>query len=86
MEGYQGYSASEKGMMERVEKSHPSRIKLPSQLHAPPYTSSNENEYDLDAAFQISPATSIFKEAGWALAVRQTDLLQIYLKTEKSSI
>ena len=69
LEEHQVYSAPEKGMMDRVN-SYASRMKLPSQLHAPLYTSSNESEYDLDAACRISPIKSIFKETGGALPVR----------------
>ena len=39
-------------------------MKLSSQLHAPLYNTSNESEYDLDSACQISSAMSIFKETG----------------------
>ena len=56
--------------LDRVKKSNASRIKLPSQLHVPLYISSNESEYNLNAACQISPAMSIFKETGWALPDR----------------
>ena len=70
LEGRHIYSAPEKGGMDRVKKSYASRMKLSSQLHALLYFSSNESEYDLDSACQISSAMSIFKETGWALSVR----------------
>ena len=42
-----------------------SRMKLSSHLHAPCYTLSNKNKYDLDVACQIFPVMSVFKEPGW---------------------
>ena len=70
LEGRHIYSTPETVVMDRVKKSYASRMKLSSQLHAPLYNTSNESEYDLDSACQISSAMSIFKETGWALPVR----------------
>ena len=70
LEGCHIYSVPEKEVMDRVKRNYASKMKLSSQLHAPLYTSSNESEYDLDSACQISSAMSIFKETGWALPVR----------------
>ena len=84
LEGHHIYSAPEKGVMDRVKKSYASRMKLSSQLHAPLYTSSNESEYDLDSACQISSAVSIFKETVWAVPVISN--LRYTYKQKKSSI